>query len=86
MKDKILQQFTPTEQRILALLRDGKSHTKTEIKETCIDGDGYASDNTLWMHMSNLRRKLKDRNETVVAVIKHRMTYYQHFRYISTSD
>ena len=81
-----MNSFTPTEQRILALLRDGNSHTKTEIKETCIDEDGYASDATLWTHMCNLRRKLKDRNETIVAVVKHRMTYYQRFRYISTSD
>lgn len=52
--------FTPTEKRIMNVLRDGLPHTKSELKnaidEECPD---QVDDAALKMHLSNMRTKLE---------------------------
>jgi len=49
--------FTPTETRIYNLLIDGECHRKSEIMQECFD-DKLVSVANLFVHMSNLRKKM----------------------------
>lgn len=50
--------FTPIQQRILAVLNDGNTHSREELL-LAIDPDGLADPNTLNQHIFHLRRKLR---------------------------
>lgn len=54
--------FTPTEQRLLDALADGKPHS---IEELATIGKCEAS--SVRMHMSNLRTKIRARDDGVVV-------------------
>lgn len=48
--------FTPTEQRIIDLLRDGQKHSKGEMR-TCWEEEDV-EDLTIGVHVHNLKKKL----------------------------
>ena len=58
--------MTITELKILAVLLDGKPHTKEELRG-CL-ADELSDNSVLRVHMCNLRRKLVERSRTVVFV------------------
>lgn len=56
---------TPNEQRVLALLGDGRYHTKREIRE-CIY-DEYVTNTALRACIHRLRKKLQPRGEDIIC-------------------
>lgn len=74
--------FTPTEQKILAVLADGLPHHKTELKRA-IDPEtpDMIDSNVLSMHITRIKTKLEKIGETVVcrSIIGRRLAY-QHVR------
>jgi DNA-binding response OmpR family regulator len=73
----ISKNFTPTEQRVLAVLADGEPHDKRQLMAAI---DELAEIATLRMHISNLRKKLRQRNETIHCVYRDRRYTYVHVR------
>lgn len=73
--------WTPTEQRIIDMLADGKARHKAELL-TCLL-DSQAEYNALRFHLSNMRGRLRAKGQDIVAVHKHRTTYYQQVRLLS---
>jgi DNA-binding response OmpR family regulator len=49
--------FTPIESRILELLQDGHPHRVQELK--CVAGDNQMEDKTIYVHVCNMRKKLR---------------------------
>lgn len=74
------QQFSATEQKILAVLADGIAHSKDEIREV-LDGE-YTTDSTIATHIWRLRRKLGPQGTTIVCVTGGRgmVGRYRHVR------
>jgi hypothetical protein len=56
--------FTPTQERILNLLVDGRKHASAELK-LAIDPTGQADDQNLSWHLSKIREKLRKRGQTI---------------------
>lgn len=73
----VVKDFTPTERRILAVLADGEPHDKYELMNAI---DELAEVNTLRVHLTKLRKKLRPRNETVHCVRLPRSYAYVHVR------
>lgn len=57
--------FTPTQQRILAVLEDGYAHPVSEL-QTCLD-DELAGHSALLFHISTLRKTLKRMGQDIIA-------------------
>ena len=76
--------YTPTEYRILNLLKDGLPHHKTEVHKCLYDE--LSQLDSLAPHICRLRAKLLQRGETVVAVIRNKTTFYQHFRLLYSAN
>lgn len=57
--------FTPTEKRILALLGDGKPHTKAEIVKCLYDDMG--AECNIHVHIKHIRRKLLGTGAEIVC-------------------
>lgn len=55
--------FTPTEQRILAVLADGRLHTRQEL--LAVLEDDQPGDKAVAMHVTRLRKKLLARGEHI---------------------
>ncbi len=73
--------FTPTEQRILALLADGNAHSKIEL-DRCLNDD-MAGANTLNTHLTNIRRKLSPIGQTVYCNRQNGCVLYSHVRLVA---
>jgi hypothetical protein len=56
-------EFTPTQARIMAVLGDGRPHTKAELL-ACLDDD-LAPPHALGFHISNLRKKLAPKGQGI---------------------
>lgn len=69
--------FTPTEKRIMNVLRDGLPHTKSELKnaidEECPD---QVDDNALAAHIKRIREKLDPKCKGIMC-IERPSTRYQ---------
>jgi DNA-binding response OmpR family regulator len=65
--------YTPTEQRMLDLLSDGFVHTKEELKR-CL-WDELARIETVQVHISNLRKKLRPQGRDIIC--NHQFDYQQ---------
>jgi DNA-binding response OmpR family regulator len=76
--------YTPTQQRMLAILADGMPHTREEL-HTCINDD-LADMHVVNVHISLLRRKLRPIGQDIVKEIgfqfKH---YFRHIRLLASS-
>jgi hypothetical protein len=57
--------FTPTQQRILAVLEDGLAHPLKEL-QACLD-DELANSNTFSVHLNSIRKVLRPRGEDIIA-------------------
>lgn len=77
-------EFTPTEQRMLALLADGQPHPRSMLRACLYDDAGAVSN--IQPHLSRIRRKLRRRGEGIVCVIWERRICYQHVRLLSRED
>ena len=72
--------YTPTEQRIVTLLSDGKRHKRSEILEMC---DELSADGAAYVHISNIRKKLPS-GEDILCVFWQKSTWYQHVRLLNS--
>ena len=77
-----MQNFTPTEQRMIDVLADGKPHRREEL-HACL-GDELQPLTAIQMHICKMRKKLVGHD--ILCVARNRSYYYQHVRIISTAD
>jgi hypothetical protein len=73
--------YTPTEQRILTLLRDGAGHTREELLKCISD----PSMNCLRQHLFKLRQKLP-RGTEIVCVTRGWKDTYRWVRHLNASE
>lgn len=71
-----LIEYTKVEQRILYKLSDGDKHYREDIKADCLIDD-LASNDTVSMHMGNLRKKLKPIGRHIVCEYANRRIHYR---------
>ena len=69
--------YTPTEQRIMNLLKDGLPKPSRTIWQ-CLEDD-MASMDAMRMHLSRIREKLKPLNHGILCEIYNR---HVHYRYV----
>lgn len=77
------RKLTPTEQRILAVLVDGKPHSRPVLMG-CLEDD-LAGPGALRFHLCQLRRKLamlRDRRIIVCHVVKTAKVQQSHFQLV----
>lgn len=56
--------FTPTEQRIVDLLSDGRYHTLEEMRR--VMGDELADTCTVTVHLFRIRKKIKPHHQAIL--------------------
>lgn len=76
--------YTPTETRILDLLRDGLPHRREEVF-ACLDDD-LAQMDAIYPHVCRLRRKLQEHGQDILAVTTGRRTLYQQVRLLNSAN
>lgn len=80
--------FTPTESRLLAVLADGQPHSRREL-HACLPDDLGALSN-IQPHLTVLRRRLRLRGEDIVCELNtngHPGIRYRHVRLlVNTTD
>lgn len=69
--------FSPTENRILAVLNDGQQHTPSELLK-CL-GDELQSKDNVNVHIANIRKKLKRQAKgfEIASVTRTKGFFYQ---------
>lgn len=70
--------FTPVEERLLKVFSDGLPHDRDELLG-CL-GDTEATFQNVQNHISNLRKKLSQRGQTILCEVRSRRYYYRHIR------
>ncbi len=69
--------FSPTQQKILDVLADGEPHLFDDVLRGV--GDPYMAMQTVFVHVSNLRRRLKLVGQAIVCEVDNRgRRYYRH--------
>ena len=69
--------FTPTQRRIIDLLKDGQPHKRDEVRQ-CVDD--LASLETLKQHLIELRKKLRPHGYDVICQILNRGYHHRLIR------
>lgn len=67
------EQFTPTQKRIMEILKDGHAHPVAELWATIGDEQSVASN--LKMHISLLRRVLQRHGKDIISERGHHTSY-----------
>lgn len=78
-----MSEFTETQERMLAVLRDGMAHHRNELRECC--PDNMTSDSCIRAHLSNIRKVLRRRGEDIVCVWQDRCLKYRHVRLLASA-
>lgn len=73
--------FTPIEEKLLDLLRDGKPHSIQSIKEA-IDPDHPDLVETWKEHISRLRKKTEQQGYAIIYAPVSREVNYSHYRLV----
>lgn len=80
--------FTPTQQRMLDVLKDGKGHTLAEL-QACLD-DELTEKKAVNVHLTYLRKKLRGLGRDVVAQLSFdetgRRFLYRQVRTMSSEE
>lgn len=76
--------LTPTEERILRVLADGRRHTRLEV-HVCLN-DELAQMGAIRPHISRLRRKLRKNGEDVICEFCGGTVYYRIVRIMLGSE
>ena len=76
--------YTPTEFRILQLLRDGLPHRREEV-HACLDDDLSAL-RSITPHLTRLRKKIQPAGQDILAVTTGRITFYQQVRLLNSAN
>ena len=67
--------FTPTQQRIMGLLKDGQPHEKPELL-ACLD-DEMATWQNVCNHISAIRKSIVPEGLQIVPILRNRRICYQ---------
>lgn len=67
--------FTPTQRRMMDLLKDGERHTRHDLLQTL--GDEFLELPDMKHHLKELRRRLKDRGQLIVCELYYRQICYR---------
>ena len=76
--------FTPTENAMLRVLRDGMPHSREEL-HACLP-DPLNELNRIQIHISNIRRKLRPIRENIVCELCEGKPHYRHIRLLSHDE
>lgn len=79
-----MKDFTPTQQRMLAVLADGRGHTLEELRACLYDELGSSSN--VWFHISRLRKQLQQRGENIATLKQFGTLYYFHVRRLGATS
>lgn len=63
--DTILKEFTPTQERILAIFSDGLNHKKEELHKAVCPDSGIGA---IYSHIRDIRKILRRKGEDIVCV------------------
>jgi len=77
------REFTDTEERILALLQDGKPHTRKEVR--CSIGDEHTSLKSVSFHLSNIRKVLNPKGHDIICEFRHKNISYRWVRLLPSA-
>lgn len=80
-----MPKFTPTEQKILDRLSDGKRHLRDDLRLLLPDHI-MNQRSALWFHMSRIRKKLNPIGEEIVCEFSCGKIHYRHVRLINVQD
>jgi len=75
--------FTPTEKRMLEVLRDGLPHAREEL-HACLDDD-LSRRSSIQPHITRLRSKLEGRGEGILCVLYESKPHYQQVRFLASA-
>jgi LmbE family N-acetylglucosaminyl deacetylase len=75
--------LTPTQRKMLDLLSDGMPHTRESLHACLWDECGPLSN--IQMHISALRKIVRQDGEDIVCVIFDQEPHYRHMRMIDTA-
>ena len=74
--------YTPTERRMLELLKDGLPHTRQEL-HACLEDD-LAGITAIQAHLSRIRKRLRGIGEEIVCEYYLRTLHYRHVRLLNS--
>ena len=74
--------WTLTEKKMLDVLRDGRPHSRQEL-HGCLHDDLGPLRN-INQHISNLRRKIRERGEMIVCELVNRRIHYRHVKLLKS--
>ena len=74
--------YTPTERRMLELLRDGLPHSREDL-HSCLDDD-LSQLTAIQYHLSRIRGKLSLIGEDIICEYYKRSFYYRHVRLLTS--
>lgn len=78
------REYSPTQQRILAVLIDGERHPRSELLEQL--RKDHASNPTLSLHIGMINKKLNSKGLHIACVIGNHPLSYRLFRLISSPN
>ena len=76
--------WTPTQARILEMLRDGMTHPPSEVLTCLEDPQGELA--TLYVHISTIRKKLRPVGLDILIRMVHSRSQYIMVRLLSPQD
>jgi hypothetical protein len=68
--------YTPIQRAMLQVLSDGRPHPREELHDCCRPSSMGAAN----AHICFLRKRLAQRSESILCVLKGRSIFYQHVR------
>lgn len=75
--------YTPTQKIILKVLSDGQPHHKEELRSSM--PDELCSIESLRVHITMLRKKLRPQKQDIICEIKNRRIFYRHVKLLFPS-
>lgn len=79
-----LKEHTPTQRRMLAILKDGMRHRKSELVP-CLN-DELADEGAVYNHICQMNKILERKGQRVICEKVGWATYYRHVRLLSTQE
>lgn len=78
VRRKERKEFTPAQERILAILSDGQLHLKSEVLKAL--EDDQADYMALWQQLCKMRKVLRPKGQDIMTTQYQRKTYCRHIR------
>ncbi|MDB4786196.1 hypothetical protein OAG36_00530 [bacterium] len=78
--------FTPTQERILKVLSDGRIHTKDELFNCLDDELADRNGSAVKRHLSIMRKQLRPNGQDIICEFFQRKRFYRHVRLIGRGE